>query len=120
MDAHLTEKWPGVHKAVCSCKRLYGDGAPSWKHLPASAEARQRSRANIKLLRSARRPRKYPLSDEAWAHRKEAFGRLARKLEGCRGRNRCGSLACSKCRRAFARAQYAAMRRAIRRHRKKH
>jgi hypothetical protein len=67
------------------------------------------------LRRAARRAAK--AGDKGLAH---AYDVLVDKLEDCRPRHRCGSLACPKCARAFQKAKFAAQRRLIKKLSKAH
>lgn len=78
----------------------------NWKFLPTRAEALERRRQHIKLLRRARRPRKYPVDEQTWTLQRRSMLDLTKRLQACRRDHRCASLACAMCRRTWARAQF--------------
>jgi hypothetical protein len=93
-----------AHEVVITKEYWYGDGPPLM-HPSLSARKTGERRADVvDLLEKAAKKSK------ANGDRKEArqFRRLAHKIDRCRRRDRCGSLACPECARAFQRAKVAA------------
>lgn len=85
---------------------MFQERGVSWKFLPTRAEALARRRQHIRLLHSARPPRKYPIDERTWTLQRRSMLDLARRLQACRRDHRCTSLACAMCRRTWARAQF--------------
>jgi hypothetical protein len=98
-----------AHEAVTSNESLYGNKPPNLGQGFTAAETAERRFTVMKiLLRSAKRAEKDEDPDLA-----EAFYQLHDKLEACQPRNRCGSLACPRCARAFQKAKIVAQEEAI-------
>jgi hypothetical protein len=93
-----------AHEAVINNEAWYGDAPPSLGEAFTAAEAAKRHTLLIEtLLRAAKRVAKAGETKLA-----EPYNLLADKLEACRAKARCGSLACAKCARAFQKAKVAA------------
>jgi hypothetical protein len=93
-----------AHEEITSNEFWYGDQPPSLG--PGFTAAKTQERATVVnriLLRAAKRADKNGNTDLA-----EAYYQLSDKIEACRARNRCGSLACPRCARAFQKAKAAA------------
>ena len=98
-----------AHEAVITNEYWYGDGPPLM-HPSLSARKTAERRADVvDLLEKAAKKSK------ANGDRKQArqFRRLANKIDRCRRRDRCGSLACPECARAFQRAKADAQKQVI-------
>jgi hypothetical protein len=90
-------------KSVTSNETWFSDQPPDLGPSFTAADAEQRRTTVINiLLRAVKRAEKVN-SDEA-----EALSRLVNKLQACRPRHRCGSLACPPCARAWQKAKTAA------------
>jgi hypothetical protein len=98
-----------VHEAVIANEYWYGDGPPRLKASFSAAKTRERQAEVIDLLERAAKRAKAN-GDRELSRR---LGKLANKINRCRRRARCGSLACPQCARAFQRAKAAAQRRVI-------
>jgi hypothetical protein len=98
-----------AHEAVTNDETWYGDKPPNLGQGFSAAETAER-RATVMeiLLRAAKRADKDEDTDLA-----EAFYQVYDRLEACRRLDRCGSLACPHCARAFQRAKVVAQESAI-------
>src|SRR4051812_39798328 len=105
------------HRAACSSvitqtvvqnRHWFGESGHIWHSLPPPKRAEKARLRTIELLRAAPEPREYAMSAQ-WSSRRDKQEAIATKLEGCAHGRRCGSLACTVCRRAFARAQFVAV-----------
>jgi hypothetical protein len=93
-----------AHEAIVSNEVWYGDQPPSLGPGFSAAKAQERTTSVLGiLLRAAKRAEKNGTGDLA-----ETYYQLHDKLDACRPRSRCGSLACPRCARAFQRAKVAA------------
>jgi hypothetical protein len=98
-----------AHHEVLANEGWFGDGAPVIGKQFTAAKAKERKQTVIDLLfRMARRERL--ATDAGVADRLEA---LADKIFYCQPGQRCGSLACPECHRAFQKAKVAAQRTTI-------
>jgi hypothetical protein len=93
-----------AHYAVIGNEYWYGDCPPRLGDSFSAARTATRHAEVVDILErvAGRRQR------NGQVQRSKALRRLARKIEGCRRAERCGSLACPLCARAFQRAQSAA------------
>ena len=93
-----------AHEVVISNDYWYGDGSPLMHPSLSARKTGERCADVVDLLEKASQ------RSNAKGDRKEArqFRRLANKIDRCRATNRCGSLACPECARAFQRAKAAA------------
>ena len=98
-----------AHEAVVANEYWYCDGPARLKASFSAAKTSERQAEVVDLLEKAANKTK------ATGDRRQArlLKRLARKLDRCRRRDRCGSLACPQCARAFQRAKAAAQRQVI-------
>jgi hypothetical protein len=98
-----------AHEAVIAEEYWYGD-RPPLLHPSLSAKKTAKRRADVVdiLLNAGKK-------SKASGDRKRArlLKRLANKIDRCRRRSRCGSLACPECARAFQRAKADAQKRVI-------
>ena len=96
-----------AHDAVIGNEYWYGDGPPLMHPSLSARKTAQRKADVVDLLEKASQ------RSNAKGDRKQArqFRRLAKELDRCRHRNRCGSLACPECARAFQRAKADAQKR---------
>ncbi len=106
---------PSRNEEIRSCARgnhqehWYGDEAPSLGKSFTAKKTAERQQEVVQILgRAAKRAAKAGSNKLA-----QAYDALADKLDACRPRRRCGSLACPKCARAFQTAKVAAQRRLI-------
>jgi hypothetical protein len=98
-----------AHEAVISNEFWFSDKPPSLgRGFTAADTAKRTTTVTQILLRVAKRAEKNGTSDLA-----QAYYQLYDKLEACRPRSRCGSLACPQCARAFQKAKIAAQQTAI-------
>jgi hypothetical protein len=98
-----------AHEAVTNSEFWYGNKQPNLGQGFSAAETAERRTIVMEiLLRAARRAHKNEDADLAGA-----FYQVYDKLEVCRPRNRCGSLACPRCARAFQKAKVLAQEEAI-------
>jgi hypothetical protein len=98
-----------AHEEITSNEFWYGDQPPSLGPGFTAAKTQQRTTTVTQiLLRAAKRADKNGNTDIA-----EAYYQLLDKIEACRARRRCGSLACPRCARAFQKAKTAAQQTAI-------
>jgi hypothetical protein len=98
-----------AHEAVTNNESLYGNKPPNLGHGFSVAETAERRTTVMEiLLRAAKRADKNEDADLA-----EAFYQVYDRLEACRPFDRCGSLACPRCARAFQKAKVVAQESAI-------
>jgi hypothetical protein len=103
-----------AHEAVTNNESLYGDKPPHLGQGFSTAETAERRTAVMEiLLRAAKRAENDKDGDLG-----EAFYQVYDKLEACRRFDRCGSLACPRCARAFQKAKVVAQESAIKQARK--
>ena len=99
-----------AHEAVLANEYWYGDGPPSLGKSFTTNKTCERQTEVVKLvLRAARRAGK-----TGNQRQEEAYFELYDRLEACRPKHRCGSMACPMCARAFQRAKVAAQMNLIR------
>jgi hypothetical protein len=93
-----------AHEEVITNEYWYGDGLPLMHSSLSAKNTAQRQVDVVDLLEKAAKKNK------AAGDRKQArlLKKLANKIDRCRATNRCGSLACPQCARAFQRARAAA------------
>jgi hypothetical protein len=93
-----------AHEAVIGNEYWYGDGPPLMHpSLSAKKTAGRRAEVVDLLEKAAKKSKGTGDRDQS-----RLLRRLANKIDRCRRRNRCGSLACPECARAFQRAKAAA------------
>jgi hypothetical protein len=93
-----------AHEEITSNEVWYSDQPPDLGPGFTAAKAQERTSTVLGiLLRAAKRAERNGTSDLA-----EAYYQLHDKLDACRPRSRCGSLACPRCARAFQKAKIAA------------
>jgi hypothetical protein len=93
-----------THATVLQNEHWFGDNPPDFGKAFSRKKANKRHKIVVKIVqRAAKRAAKN--SQQALA---EALERLQRKLKNCRPGERCGSLACPRCARAFQRAKVVA------------
>jgi len=97
-----------AHEAVIGNELWYGDQPPSLGQGFTAADTAERHATVTGILLRAAKAAEKADTDEA-----QALYQLLDKLEACRPRRRCGSLACPLCARAFQRAKIAAQQTAI-------
>jgi hypothetical protein len=98
-----------AHEQVSSNEFWYGDKAPDLGPGFTAAKTRERTGTVVGiLLRAAKREDKIGNLTLA-----QAYYQLSDKIEACRAKRRCGSLACPLCGRAFQKAKAAAQQTAI-------
>jgi hypothetical protein len=98
-----------AHEAITSNESWYGNKPPNLGEGFTAAETAERRTTVMEiLLRAAKRADKNEDSELA-----EAFYQVYDRLEACRFLERCGSLACPRCARAFQKAKVAAQEEAI-------
>jgi hypothetical protein len=98
-----------AHETVTNNESWYGNKPPNLgQGFTAADVAERRTTVMEILLRAAKRADKDEDTDLA-----EAFYHLHDKLEACRPFDRCGSLACPRCARAFQKAKVVAQEEAI-------
>ncbi len=90
-----------AHLAVINNEIWYGDALPSPGESFSAARTNERHREVIEILLRAH-DRALRTGDRKLA---SAYIGLADKMSSCRSRRRCGSLACTKCARAFQKAK---------------
>jgi hypothetical protein len=95
-----------AHEAIIANEHWYGDGPPF-----SAAKTAKRQTEIVELLERA--AKKCKASGDRKLSRQ--LDKLANKVDRCRRRDRCGSLACSQCARAFQRAKTAAQEQLIKR-----
>jgi hypothetical protein len=93
----------GAHEAVLANENWYGDGPPGLGKRFSASKTKERQTEVLKLaLKAAKRAKAGNQQLE------EAYFVLYDRLEACRPKRRCGSMACPLCARAFQRAKTAA------------
>jgi hypothetical protein len=98
-----------AHEEITSNEFWYSDQPPRLGPGFSAAKARERTATVLRiLLRAAKKQEKNGSPKLA-----EAYYQLYDKLDACRPRSRCGSLACPRCARAFQKAKIAAQQAAI-------
>jgi hypothetical protein len=98
-----------AHEEITGNEFWYGDQLPDLGPGFSAAKAKERTSTVLGiLLRAAKRAEKGGTGDLA-----ETYYQLHDKLDACRPRSRCGSLACPRCARAFQKAKIAAQDAAI-------
>ena len=98
-----------AHEEITSNETWYSDQPPDLGPGFSAAKAQQRTSTVLGiLLRAAKKQEKNGTSDLA-----ETYYQLHDKLDACRPRSRCGSLACPRCARAFQKAKMSAQQAAI-------
>jgi hypothetical protein len=98
-----------AHEQISSNEFWYGDKAPGPGPGFTAAKTKKRATTVMRiLLRAAKREDKTGNITLA-----QAYYQLSDKIEGCRARRRCGSLACPRCARAFQKAKADAQQTAI-------
>ena len=98
-----------AHEAVTNNELWYGNKPPNLAQGFTAAETAERRTTVMEiLLRAAKRADKDEVTELA-----EALYHLHDKLEACRPFDRCGSLACPRCTRAFQKAKVVAQEEAI-------
>jgi hypothetical protein len=102
------EKYGRAHEQIVNNENWYGDEPPS---LGQSFTAKKTAGRHQEVLQILVRAAKRAAADSK--NLAQAYNGLADKLDSCRPRRRCGSLACPKCARAFQKAKFAAQRRSI-------
>jgi len=99
-----SKKHAQAHEAVTGNEAWYGDKPPDLGQGFTAADAAERHTTVTEiLLRAAKKADKHGNTASA-----EAYYQLLDKLEDCRLRHRCGSLACPGCARAYQKAKVAA------------
>ena len=99
-----TKKHVHAHTEVINNEHWYGDEPPSLGRSFSAKKTAERHQEIVQILgRVAKRAAK--AGEKSLA---QAYDGLADKLEDCRPRRRCGSLACPKCARAIHKAKVAA------------
>jgi hypothetical protein len=93
-----------AHEAVIANEYWYGDGPPLLWSTFSAANTAERQTEIIDLLLKAAKKSKAKLNRQL----ARQLGKLANKMDHCRQHDRCGSLACPQCARAFQRAKTAA------------
>jgi hypothetical protein len=98
-----------AHEEVITNEYWYGDGLPLMHSSLSAKNTAQRRVDVVDLLEKAAKKNK------AAGDRKQArlLKKLANKIDRCRATNRCGSLACPECARAFQRAKADAQKQAF-------
>ena len=98
-----------AHEEITSNEFWYGDQPPDLGPGFTAAKAQERTSTGLGiLLRAAKKQEKNGSPKLA-----ETYYELHDKLDACRPRSRCGSLACPRCARAFQKAKIAAQQAAI-------
>jgi hypothetical protein len=98
-----------AHEEIIDNENWYGDAAPSLGKSFTAKKTAERHQDVVQILgRAARRAAKAGPKKLA-----QDYEALADKLDACRPKRRCGSLACPRCARAFQKAKVAAQRRLI-------
>jgi hypothetical protein len=98
-----------AHVAIIANEYWYGDGPPLMHPSLSAAKTAKRQAEVVDLLERASQ------RSNAKGDRKQArlLKKLSNKIDRCRRRDRCGSLACPECARAFQRAKADAQKRVI-------
>ena len=98
-----------AHEEVTSNEFWYSDQPPDLGPGFSAAKARERTGTVLGiLLRAAKRAERNGCTKLG-----ETYYQLHDKLDACRPRSRCGSLACPRCARAFQKAKISAQQAAI-------
>ena len=106
---HMFKTHVRAHEQIIGNENWYGDDAPSLGRSFTAKKTAERHQDVVQISgRAARRAAKAGFKKLA-----QDYDALADKLDDCRPRRRCGSLACPKCGRAFQKAKVAAQRRLI-------
>jgi hypothetical protein len=93
-----------AHEEIINNENWYGDDSPSLGKSFAAKKTAERQQDVVQILgRAAKRAAKAGFKKLA-----QDYDALADKLDACRPKRRCGSLACPKCSRAFQKAKVAA------------
>jgi hypothetical protein len=90
-----------AHEVVITNVYWYGDGPPLMHPSLSAAKTADRKADVVDLLENAANKSK----DTGDRGQSRLLRRLANKIDRCRRRDRCGSLACPECARAFQRAK---------------
>jgi hypothetical protein len=98
-----------AHVAVIANEYWYGDGPPLMHPSLSAVKTAQRRADVVDLLEKAAKKSK----TKGDRKQPRLLKKLAHKIDRCRRRNRCGSLACPECTRAFQRAKADAQKRVI-------
>ena len=96
------------HATILRDSCLVDPGRYAWKYLSSYKDALAQQRIHCEILESARKPRRFSMSDAEWGQRKCGYRSIAARLRFCCRKQPCGSFACRVCRRAFAQAHYEA------------
>jgi hypothetical protein len=102
------EKYGRAHEQIINNENWYRDEPPSLGQSFTAKKTAERHQEVLQILMRAAKRAAAGSKKLAQAH-----SALADKLDGCRPRRRCGSLACPKCARAFQKAKFSAQRRLI-------
>jgi hypothetical protein len=101
-----TKKYVRAHEEIVNNEDWYGDEAPSLGKSFTAKKTAERHHDVVQILgRASRKAAKADAKKLA-----QAYEALADKVEACRPRHHCGSLACPRCARAFQKAKFAAQR----------
>jgi hypothetical protein len=93
-----------AHASVLQNEHWFNDNSPDFGKAFSRKEANKRHKIVVKIVqRAAKQARK-----SGQQARAEALERVQRKLKNCKPNERCGSLACPKCARAFQKAKVSA------------
>ncbi len=104
--SHLTDVGLSAElDAIFYDESSFDKGDAGWRYLPSRAQAKAKRAAHTHLLRTGRHPRKILLTEKEWTELKAAQLQLAADLRRCRPGDRCGSMACLPCRRAWVQRQ---------------
>jgi proteasome lid subunit RPN8/RPN11 len=94
-----------AHFAVLNNEHWFSDNLPNLGAAFSTKKANKRHKIVVKIVqRAAKRAAKNGQQPLA-----EALGQLLKKLKSCGPRDRCGSLACPRCARAFQKAKVVAL-----------
>jgi hypothetical protein len=94
-----------AHFAVLNNEHWFSDSPPDLGKAFSTKKANKRHKIVVKIVqRAAKRAAKNGQQPLA-----EALGQLLKKLKSCGPRDRCGSLACPRCARAFQKAKVVAL-----------
>jgi hypothetical protein len=104
-----TNKYVRAHEEIINNEHWYGDAAPSLGKSFTAKKTAERHQEVVQILGQAARRAAKPGSKKL----AQDYDALADKLDACRPRRRCGSLACPRCARAFQKAKFVAQRRLI-------
>jgi hypothetical protein len=111
----VNDRYLHAHEAVITNEYWYGDGSPRLKEAFSAAKTAKRQAKVVELLEKAANKSK-AAGDRQLSRQ---LGKLANKIERCRRGDRCGSLACPQCARAFQKTKAAAQRQLIKQSEKK-